>query len=104
MSKDDCCSGSFKTFLTGALFGATVALLFAPRTGKETREVLADYGNIIKENMPEDLRERTEETTEKGMAYLDERKKALNEAIDAGRVAMEEEKEALASALKEEGA
>jgi gas vesicle protein len=101
MSKDDCCSGSLRTFITGALFGATVALLLAPRTGKETRDTLSEYGNIIKDNLPDDLKEVTEETIEKGREYIDEKKKALNEAIDAGRVAMEEEKAALASALKE---
>jgi gas vesicle protein len=99
MSKDDCCSGSLGTFLTGALFGVAVGLLLAPRTGKETREVLADYGTSIKENLPDDLKEKTEETIEKGMEYIDEKKKALNEAIEAGRVAMEEEKESLSSAL-----
>jgi len=102
MSKDDCCSGSFKTFLSGALFGAVIGLLLAPRTGKETRETLADYGNLIKDNLPDDLKEVTGETIEKGLEYIDEKKKALNDAIEAGRVAMEEEKEDLAAALDEE--
>jgi gas vesicle protein len=99
MSKDDCCSGSLGTFLTGALFGVAVGLLLAPRTGKETREVLSDYGASIKESLPEDLREKTEETIEKGLEYIDDKKQALNDAIDAGRVAMEEEKESLSAAL-----
>jgi len=29
-------------FLTGAVIGATVALLYAPKSGKETRQFLAD--------------------------------------------------------------
>ena len=99
MSKDDCCSGSLGTFLTGTLFGVAIGLLLAPRTGKETREVLADYGANIKESLPDDLKEKTEETIEKGLEYIDEKKKALNEAIEAGRVAMEEEKESISSAL-----
>ena len=99
MSKDDCCSGSFKTFLTGAMFGTVIGLLIAPRTGKETRDALADYGTMIKDNLPDDLKEVTEETIEKGREYIDEKKQALNEAIEAGRVAMEEEKEVLSSAL-----
>ncbi|MBZ5585474.1 MAG: YtxH domain-containing protein [Acidobacteriia bacterium] len=29
-------------FVTGAVIGATVALLYAPKSGKETRRILAD--------------------------------------------------------------
>lgn len=38
-------SSGFGTFLLGGLFGAVLALLFAPRTGKETREMLAEKAN-----------------------------------------------------------
>ena len=102
MSDDKCCSGSFRTFLTGAIMGAFTALLLSPRTGSENRQVIADYGEKLKERLPDDLREKTEETIDRGRVYLDEKKKALNDAIEAGKVAMEEEKEALATALKED--
>ena len=102
MSDDKCCSGSFKTFLAGALLGAFAALLLSPRTGRENRQALTDYGERLKENLPDDLREKTEETIDRGRVYLDEKKKALNEAIEAGKIAMEKEKETLATALSEE--
>ena len=97
MSKD-CCAGSFTTFLTGALLGATAALLLTTKTGKETREILAEYGANFKENLPDELREKTDEALDKGREYLDEKKQALNEAIDAGKVAMDEEKKKLDAA------
>lgn len=102
MSNDNCCSGSFKTFLTGAILGAFAALLLTPRTGKENRQTLADYGERLKESMPDELREKTEETIDRGRVYLDEKKKALNDAIEAGKVAMEEEKDVLTTALNKE--
>ncbi|MBU0479504.1 MAG: YtxH domain-containing protein [Proteobacteria bacterium] len=117
MARDDCGSGSLTTFLTGALFGAAAALLLAPRTGKETRELLVDYGNTIRENIPEELKaaaiSRGREMIEQGkklidhgndilsdsQEYLDEKKHALNSAIEAGKEAMQKEKEALAATL-----
>ena len=97
MSKDECCSGSFTTFLAGALLGAATALLLTTKTGKEAREILAEYGAEFKENMPEGLREKTDEALDRGREYLDEKKKTLNEAIEAGKVAMVNEKEGLTS-------
>ena len=41
--------GAFLTgFLTGALVGAVVALLFAPRSGEETRRLLQERGIELK--------------------------------------------------------
>lgn len=36
--------GSFGTFVRGALIGAGLAMLFAPRSGKETRAMLSERG------------------------------------------------------------
>jgi|GEM_PF-5476308 len=103
MSKDECCSGSsLATFLTGALLGAAAALLLTDKTGKETREALAKYGADLKENLPKGVREKTDEAFDRGREYLDEKKKALNEAIEAGKAAMSKEKESLATELKED--
>ena len=35
-------SSNLAWFLTGALIGATAALLYAPRSGKDTRQLIAD--------------------------------------------------------------
>jgi gas vesicle protein len=40
-------ASSFGTFIKGALIGAAVALLFAPRSGRETREFLSERGGEI---------------------------------------------------------
>ena len=105
MSKDGCCSGSpFSIFLTGAIMGATAALLLTTKTGKETREILAEYGADFKENLPEDHKAKTDEALDKGREYLDAKKEALNEAIAAGKIAMAEEKEELLSTLDQEKA
>jgi gas vesicle protein len=103
MSKDGCCAGSsFTTFLTGALLGAVTALLLTTRTGEENRKSLAEYGATLKENLPEGLKERTDEALDRGREYLDEKKRALNEAIEAGKVAMAKEKQDLADPLDED--
>ena len=36
-------------FLTGAIIGATVAMLYAPKSGKETRQIIADKTQQSKE-------------------------------------------------------
>ena len=105
MSKDGCCSGSsFSTFLTGAILGATAALLLTTKTGKEAREILAEYGADFKENLPEELRTKTDEALDRGREYLDEKKGALNAAIEAGKMAMAEEKEDLSATLDKDNA
>ncbi len=40
-------------FLTGAVIGAAVALLYAPRTGKETRRVIAETASRGKDRVAE---------------------------------------------------
>ena len=97
MSKNECCSGSLTTFLTGALLGAAAARLLTTKTGKEAREIMAEYGADFKDNLPEGLREKTDEALDRGREYLDEKKKALNEAIEAGKVSMAKEKVDLAA-------
>ena len=36
-------------FLTGAMIGATAAILFAPKSGKETRQYIADKAQASRE-------------------------------------------------------
>jgi gas vesicle protein len=105
MSNDGCNSGSsLATFLTGALLGVAAALLLTTKTGKENRELLAEYGADFKDSLPRGLREKTDEAIDRSREYLDEKKKALNEAIEAGKMAMSKEKEELATTLNEDNA
>ena len=43
------------SFLRGMAFGGLLVYLFAPRSGAETREMLAQKGNDIKNLLSEDL-------------------------------------------------
>lgn len=118
-------AGWLAAFVSGALIGAGAALLFAPRSGKETRELLADYGCDLKEKLPEGLRNRADATIEhghqlvergqelikrghdivlEGREYIDDKKRILNAAIEAGRAAMEQEKQNLAAGHQQEKA
>ena len=42
-------SGRLAWFLTGAVIGATVAILYAPKSGKDTRRLLSRTGRRGKE-------------------------------------------------------
>jgi len=64
-------------FLLGALLGAGVALLFAPRSGEETQAELRARASK--------LRDAAEVKLRKVQADLEDRVGAVREAVDAGR-------------------
>ena len=70
----------------GALVGAGVAMLLAPRRGEETRENLRAAAGRLKERAEELLDEVKERTRE----FAQTRKEILSEAIRAGREAAAE--------------
>ena len=96
-------SGVVLSFLLGALSGAALAILFAPRSGRETREILgeklrdtADRSRRLGEQAIEKRREAAEDAT----GYLDRQRDALEKrrdrlaaAVEAGRQAYRDEKE-----------
>jgi gas vesicle protein len=47
----------FFTFLAGGLIGAAVALLYAPRSGEETRQILMSNSQEIKEKAVKSIQE-----------------------------------------------
>lgn len=114
MSERESGSSLILSFLLGGLTGAVLALLYAPRSGRETREILgeriregADKGRELTEEALKRGRELKEQAVEKGKAILEEaggyverqreaigdRKERLAAAVDAGRQAYREEKE-----------
>ncbi len=82
-------------FLAGMGIGAVIALLFAPRSGKETRDYLAQKageGRDYVKAKSEELRNRTGEVIEKGKDLVTKQKELLSAALEAGKQAYQEEK------------
>jgi gas vesicle protein len=69
-------------FLLGAVSGAAVALLYAPATGRETREYLGERAR--------EGRERASRAAEKGRQAFSEGRDTLNSAIERGREAYQQ--------------
>jgi gas vesicle protein len=69
-------------FLLGAVSGAAVALLYAPASGRETREYLGDKAN--------EARMRAAEAASKGRDALSQSRETIATAIDRGREAYQQ--------------
>ncbi len=86
----------FLSFLAGAAVGAGLALLYAPKTGKELREKIGELtddavGKI--KNYASEAQEKIKSTIEDGKEVIKEKKSILSSAFEAGKEAMEREKE-----------
>ena len=51
------------SFLRGAAFGGLLVYLFAPRSGAETRRLLAQRGNNLKQMLSDEVEGFTSETS-----------------------------------------
>ena len=69
-------------FILGAISGAAVALLYAPATGRETREYLGEKAR--------EGRERANAAAEKGRQAVAEGRETLAHAIERGREAYQQ--------------
>lgn len=82
-------------FLVGLGIGALVGILFAPKSGEETREYLAqkaDEGRDYAQRKARELRERADDVLERGKTVAARQKETLAAAVDAGREAYQREK------------
>jgi len=82
-------------FLVGLGIGALVGILFAPKSGEETREYLslkADEGREYAQRKARELRERAEDLVERSKQTASRQKETLSAAVDAGREAYQREK------------
>ncbi len=82
-------------FLVGLGIGALVGVLFAPKSGEETRDLLAkkaDEGRDYAQRKARELRERAEEMVERGKEIATKQKDSLAAAVEAGREAYQKEK------------
>ena len=82
-------------FLVGLGIGALVGILFAPKSGEETREFLAakaDEGREYAQRKARELRERAEDILERSKTAAVRQKDTISAAVDAGRDAYQREK------------
>jgi len=75
--------GTFLAFAIGALAGAGLALLYAPRSGKDTRELIS--------RRTRELKEQANEALEDTAQAIRDKRDVLLSAVQAGRDAMREE-------------
>jgi gas vesicle protein len=75
-------------FLVGLGIGALVGILFAPKSGDETREYLsgkADEGRDYAQKKARELRERAEDLIERSKEIMSRQKDAISTAVEAGK-------------------
>jgi len=84
---------SFLWFLAGVGIGAAVGVLYAPRAGSETREVLrskADEGREYVRERANKAREQANEWVDRGREVVNQQKEQFRSAYEAGRQAYQE--------------
>jgi gas vesicle protein len=82
-------------FLVGLGIGALVGILFAPKSGEETREFLAqkaEEGKEYAQRKARELRERADDLVERSKQVATRQKESISAAVDAGREAYQREK------------
>jgi gas vesicle protein len=76
-------------FLVGAVAGAAVALLYAPATGRETRELLGEKAR--------EGRDRANEAAARGREAMNRGRDTVANAIERGREAYQQARSAAAT-------
>ena len=75
-------------FLVGLGIGSLIGILFAPKSGEETRDYLsskADEGRDYAQKKARELRERAEDLLERSKEVMARQKDAFSSAVDAGK-------------------
>jgi gas vesicle protein len=97
-------SNSFVWFLAGLGVGAAVGILYAPRSGTETREVLrarAEEGREYVRGRAREAREQANEWVDRGRDVVGQQKEQFRAAYEAGRQAYQEATTEKAGAVKD---
>jgi gas vesicle protein len=108
----------FTGFLLGTVVGAAVALLLAPKSGEETRELIRERGIELKgraaelteesrrraEELAAEARKRAEEAEARGRLVLEEQRTRLQTALEEGKEAAQKKRDELMARLEEEKA
>lgn len=86
-------SNNFMWFLAGLGFGALLGVLYAPRSGRETRQAIRNTAQEGKEyirKQGKEAREAMGEWVERGKEAVNRQKEQFSSAFEAGRQAYRE--------------
>jgi gas vesicle protein len=91
--RDSNSSNSFVWFVAGMGLGALAGLLYAPRAGTETRDVLrarAEEGRDYMRSRAREARDQASEWVDRGREVVNQQKDQFRAAYEAGRQAYQE--------------
>ena len=83
----------FLWFLAGLGIGAALGILYAPKTGEETRQKIreaAEQGRDVVKESAQKAREQAGTWADKGREYLNQQNEQVRSAYEAGRKAYRE--------------
>jgi gas vesicle protein len=86
----------FGYFLLGLGIGVAAGLLVAPRSGEETRALIADKAG----EGADYLRNRAQESTEYVRQRADDLKQSASDIVDKGRTGIQQQKDNLSAAVQ----
>ena len=100
-------------FLVGGLIGAGVALLYAPKSGQETRKDIAKAARKVKKEAVEivedtiesvndfvgDVKDKAGDIIERGVEFSDGAKKELIRSLEHGQKIIEKQKKRIIEGL-----
>jgi gas vesicle protein len=84
-----------KGLIAGGLMGAVLGVLYAPRSGKETRDRICKSSEELFEKTKEQVEQgqrKMEELAERGKELYAEKKEKLKKAVEVGVEAYKQEK------------
>jgi gas vesicle protein len=82
-------------FIVGLGVGTLLGILFAPKSGEETREFLsqkADEGREYAQKKARELRERAEDLIERSKEIINREKGSIAAAVEAGKETYQRER------------
>jgi gas vesicle protein len=92
---DDSGSSGILWFLAGLGIGAAVGVLYAPKSGKETRDDIARYaqdGSDYVKDRAKQYKVQANQWVDRGKEVVNQQKDQIRNAVEAGRQAYREAK------------